>query len=76
MPWLCVGDFNEICHEKLGGRLRPLRQMKEFRDVLDECGFRDLGFASTLGAMVMRRGTRFGNGWIESLPLQIGLKNF
>jgi len=50
--------------------------MKEFRDVLDECGFRDLGFASTLGAMVMRRGTRFGNGWIESLPLQIGLKNF
>ena len=31
-------------HEKLGGRQRPARQMEEFRDVLDECGFWDLGF--------------------------------
>ena len=46
IPWLCAGDFNEITrsHEKKGGRLRPERQMEEFRDVLDECGFRDLGF--------------------------------
>ena len=46
MPWLCAGDFNEItrAHEKLGGRLRPSKQMKDFRDVLDECGFQDLGF--------------------------------
>lgn len=45
IPWLCVGDFNEIArsHEKLGGRLRLARQMQDFRDVLDECGFRDLG---------------------------------
>ena len=41
-----MGDFNEILksHEKLGGRPRPLTQMQEFRDVIDECGFRDLGF--------------------------------
>ncbi|XP_075661151.1 uncharacterized protein LOC142630978 [Castanea sativa] len=46
IPWLCSGDFNEITrsHEKLGGRNRPARQMEDFRDVLDECGFRDLGF--------------------------------
>ena len=46
IPWLCAGDFNEIVrsHEKLDGRLRPSGQMQEFRDVLDECGFRDLGF--------------------------------
>ena len=46
MPWLCVGDFNEICraHEKLGGHLRPLKQIEEFREVLDECGFQDLRF--------------------------------
>ena len=46
IPWLCAGDFNEIIrsHEKKGGRLRPKRQMGDFRDVLDECGFRDLGF--------------------------------
>ena len=31
-------------HKKLGGRQRPARQMEEFRDVLDECGFWDLGF--------------------------------
>ena len=39
-PWLCAGDFNEILksHEKLGGRSRPLIQMQEFRDVIDECG--------------------------------------
>ena len=46
MPWLCAGDFNEItrAHEKLGGRLRSSKQMEDFRDVLDECGFQDLGF--------------------------------
>ena len=31
-------------HKKLGGRQRSARQMEEFRDVLDECGFWDLGF--------------------------------
>ena len=46
LPWLCAGDFNEIVKqsEKLGGRIRPLGQMQLFRDVLDECGFVDLGF--------------------------------
>ena len=41
LPWLCAGDFNEItrAHEKSGGRLRPSKQMEDFRDVLDECGF-------------------------------------
>ena len=46
MPWICAGDFNEItrAHEKLGGRLRPFRQMQDFRDMLNECGFKDLGY--------------------------------
>ena len=39
MPWLCVGDFNEItCDvEKLGRALRPIRQMETFRQVLSDC---------------------------------------
>lgn len=45
-PWLCAGDFNEILQqsEKEGGRDRPHNKMKPFRDVLDKCGFMDLGF--------------------------------
>lgn len=31
-------------HEKKGGRARPVSQMKDFREALDECGFADLGF--------------------------------
>lgn len=46
LPWLYAGNFNEITksHEKSGGRLRPFLQMKNFRDVLDECRLVDLGF--------------------------------
>jgi len=46
LPWVCIGDFNEILfsEEKSGGRVRPHSQMQAFRDVLDVCGFMDLGF--------------------------------
>ena len=46
IPWLCFGDFNEIIRqdEKVGGALRPHNQMQLFREVLDECGFMDLGY--------------------------------
>ena len=49
IPWVCAGDFNEItkAHEKLGGRPRPVKQMEAFREVLDECGFKDLGFVGS-----------------------------
>ena len=30
--------------EKLGGRFRPIRHMEAFREVLDECEFKDLGY--------------------------------
>jgi ribonuclease HI len=46
LPWCCIGDFNEIIlsTEMQGRRPRPERQMKEFRNVLDDCGMLDLGF--------------------------------
>lgn len=46
LPWCCIGDFNELVRleEKQGRHTRSERQMQMFRDVLDECGFVDLGF--------------------------------
>ncbi|KAK1577933.1 hypothetical protein Q3G72_026109 [Acer saccharum] len=47
LPWMCVGDFNEVLvdSEKDGGsdRLRILTD--NFRAVLDHCGLEDLGFS-------------------------------
>ena len=46
IPWPCAGDFNEITRqeEKVGGAIRAHSQMQAFRDIIDECGFMDLGF--------------------------------
>ena len=46
--WLCINDYNEILSssEKLGGQLRPERQMDRFREIVDLCQFRDLGYSS------------------------------
>ena len=46
LPWICMGDFNEIIwlEEKQGWLDRPERQMQGFRDALDFCGLKDLGF--------------------------------
>ena len=41
-----LGDFNELLKvgDKRGGAPRSHNQMQQFRDVLDHCGFVDLGF--------------------------------
>jgi len=45
-PWLYYGDFNEIIKqdEIVGGARRPQHQMQQFREVINECGFMDLGY--------------------------------
>lgn len=44
-PWVVGGDFNEVLsNEEKTGAPRPERQMMAFRETLDECGLRDLGF--------------------------------
>uniref|UniRef100_A0A2N9IJ19 Endonuclease/exonuclease/phosphatase domain-containing protein n=1 Tax=Fagus sylvatica TaxID=28930 RepID=A0A2N9IJ19_FAGSY len=50
LPWCCLGDFNELVRidEKQGKHSRSDRQMQLFRDVLDDCGFVDLGFTGPL----------------------------
>ena len=46
LPWLCASDFNELLSgsEKWGRRPRLEHQMSQFRQVVDDCGFMDLGF--------------------------------
>ena len=49
LPWLCLGDFNEILsvNEKVGGITRPQQQMESFRNVVNFCSFLDLGYVGT-----------------------------
>ena len=46
LPWLCVGDFNEVLHEdeQMGGNDREEWCMEGFREAVDYCSFSDLGF--------------------------------
>ncbi|GMI97858.1 hypothetical protein HRI_003455100 [Hibiscus trionum] len=46
MPWLVIGDFNEILYssEKQGGLLRNPRQMDLFRSALEDCALDDIGY--------------------------------
>ena len=57
-----AGDFNEILflHEKLEGAPRNETAMREFREVVDECGFMDLGY---VGKKFTLRG-KHGDGMV------------
>ena len=47
LPWLMLGDFNEVlcAEDKFGGNHVNLNRALEFKDCLDECNMLDLGFA-------------------------------
>ncbi|XP_075659168.1 uncharacterized protein LOC142629059 [Castanea sativa] len=46
LPWLMLGDFNEMLSssDKLGGNPLIPRRVQMFKDCLDSCGMVDLGF--------------------------------
>lgn len=46
MPWLLLGDFNEVLsgEDKYGSRSININRALEFKDCLDCCNFLDLGF--------------------------------
>lgn len=47
IPWVVIGDFNEIAYstEKKGGLPRRERQMCRFGEVMDDCSLTDIGFS-------------------------------
>jgi hypothetical protein len=56
LPWLVLGDFNEILfnYEKEGGRPRSQLAMKAFHDALNDCELEDMGYVGDL--FTWRRG--------------------
>ena len=66
LSWLCAGDFNEILwsHEKCGLSPRGESPMKDFRDVFDEAGLKDLGY---VGKKFTWKGRRQGGFVLERL---------
>ena len=50
LPWLCIGDFNEILSsdEKNGRIPKPLGLMQAFRSTLLHCGLVDLGYSGKI----------------------------
>jgi hypothetical protein len=56
LPWLVMGDFNEILYsnEKEGGAVRSQRCMQAFRGALNSCNLEDLGYGGDI--FTWRRG--------------------
>ena len=64
LPWVCIGDFNEIlCLEERNGRIpRLLQLMQDFQSALLHCGLVDLGFQ---GYRYTWRNGRHGVAFVE-----------
>ena len=64
LPWVCMGDYNELmfASEKEGGNAKPEGQMKQFRDEINRCNLRDLGYKGSAFTWQWRLGNR---GWIQ-----------
>ena len=80
LSWCCFGDFNELLEvqDKKCGASRTHNLMENFRDVLDFCGFVDLGYSGQdftwrgrrRGEMIWERLDRgFANyEWLTKFP--------
>ena len=57
LPWLMLGDFNEILSEedKFGGNRANVNKALEFKECLDDCNILYLGFAGPKYTWTNRR---------------------
>ena len=58
LPWLIIGDFNEITcvDEKEGGSCRPQQQLGNFMDTVNWCRLKDVGFVGPKFTRLYQRG--------------------
>ena len=63
LPWVCMGDFNEISHrgEKVGGGKRPKWQIRAFSSTINKSKLRDISFVGPKFTWSRQLGAR---GWI------------
>lgn len=61
---MIIGDFNELLHanEKEGGNDRPEGQMKLFRDTINSCELRDMGYSRSDFTWCLKMSAR---GWVR-----------
>ncbi|KAK9933305.1 hypothetical protein M0R45_020506 [Rubus argutus] len=72
LPWLLIGDFNEILNtgENVDGPQRSERQMRGFREALGYCDLIDLGFT---GSKLLGGVLELNYVWIELLLPHLGV---
>ncbi|OMO61130.1 Endonuclease/exonuclease/phosphatase [Corchorus capsularis] len=80
IPWMCLGDFNDILylHEKEGGNIKEYWKIRNFRDMVDGCNLIDLPFQGQKftwigkrdGLIIKERLDRalVNTSWIEQYP--------
>ena len=57
IPWLCMGDFNDILYEyeNEGGKMRAAKKIKGFRQMVENCKLIDLQFKGQKFTWINRR---------------------
>ena len=67
LPWVVIGDFNEIRldSEKEGGVPRPKQQMARFNSVINSCGLQEVDFIGPKFTWLFQRSDGFKSerGW-------------
>lgn len=58
LPWILTGDFNDVLYEseKQGGNVCDLTSITRFKDAIESCGLKDLGFSGYKFTWSNRRG--------------------